>query len=216
MPADPVSEDEDDLDDTVFGDNFEIPVDIAEQGRFWIGGWLGHKFREKYPRLECIGGVAMGYPTDHVPDNYGPIPKWIAIQSRGGLCSPTPELMQLVQKMDLVFVSMHGREISEEPLVIKTLVNNMRRTYPNIPSDIVLKYSRLRTFMRKRYLSYELQMVKKEEAKLRAQKRAEKEAKKQADGTAASTSGGIGGAAAIAMMDEGARARQRKKARQYK
>ena len=53
--------------------------------------------------------------------------------------------MLLVQKMDLIFVTMHGKEISEAPLVIKTLFDNVRRTYPDVPADLVLKYARFRT-----------------------------------------------------------------------
>ena len=208
---DPVFEDEEGM---VLGEDFEIPLDIQDEGRNWTCGWLVKKFRKKYETLECIGGVPMGYPTDRVPANYGPIPPWIAMQSRGGLCTPTPEMMQLVQKLDLIFASMHGREVSHEPLVIETLVNNIRRAYPDVPGDIVLKYSRFRTFMRKRFLSYQLQKAKKEEARLRAVKKAEKEAKKQAAGTSSTSKAKGKAAAKIAMMDEGARNRQRKKAGQ--
>ena len=62
--------------------------------------------------------------------------------------------------------------------------------------------------MRKRWLSNQLQTAKREEARLRAEKRA----KKNAEG-AASTSGGQA-AAANALLDESARMRNRRKAKQ--
>ena len=198
-------EEEGEDEDLIWGEDFEMPVDIAEQGRYFIGGWLAHKLRHKFPALECLGGVPMGYPTDHVPQSYGPIPPWIGMQSRGGLCTPTPELMQLVQKIDLIFASMHGRDISEQPKVIRTLFDNVRQAHSNVPSPIVLKYCRLRTFLRKRYLSNLLNSAKREEARLRA----EKKAKKNADGTVS-----INAAAANAMLGETARIRNRRKAKQ--
>ena len=204
----PVAEEEEaeEDDDLIWGEDFgEMPIDIAEQGRFYIGGWLAKKLRHKFPTLECLGGAAMGYPTDQVPQNYGPIPAWIGIQSRGGLCTPTPELMQLVHKFDLIFATMHGKTISEQPKVIKTLFDNVRRSHPEVPSPIVLKYSRFRTFLRKRYLSDQLNSAKREEARIRAEKRA----KKNADGTVS-----INAAAANAMLGESARIRNRRKAKQ--
>lgn len=69
--------------DMIFGEDIELPLDIGEQGRFYIAGWLAKKLRHKFPNLECLGGAPMGYPTDHVPATYGPIPEWIAMQSRG-------------------------------------------------------------------------------------------------------------------------------------
>ena len=138
----------------------------------------------------------MGYPTDLVPLDYGPIPAWVGIQSRGGLCTPTPELMQLIQKFDLVFATIHGSGLNEDPGVIQRLFDNIQHMHPNVPPKLIRKYSNYRSHMRRRFLNDKLQNKKKEEAR-------KKRDKKKSVATAKN-----------ALLSETARARNRRKAAQ--
>ena len=207
-PGHPI--DEEDADDVFNDDGFEMPIDIGEQGKQWICGWLAYKFRLKYPSLENIG--ALGYPTDQVPPDFGPIPPWIAIQSRGGICTHTPNFSMLIQKWDLIFASMMGSEISYEPLVIKTLFNNIVRHYPSIPEEIIHKYSRFRCFSRKRFLSLQLQDVKRKENLRKAERNAKRKAEEAAKAVLEEEE--EGGPSQVSLMGETALRRNRRKLEQ--
>lgn len=114
--------------------------------------------------------------------------------------------MGLAQKMDLIFASLHGSSISEAPGIIKTLMENIMRTYENIPLPLVMKYSRQRSHMRKRFLSSKLKAAKREEAKAKAEAKAKKDAEKGKKTSSAT--------ARNALLDESARRRNRTKAKQ--
>ena len=174
--------------------NFETPLDIAEETFQYVCGWLAKDFRVEFSNIPNLGPLA--FPTEHFPIEYGELPVWLATQSRGGLMCPTPNFVKLVKDFDVYFSTMHGREISLAFRVLHTLKDTLCQKFPLIPEKLVMRYTKFRTFTRMRLLEHHFQ---EEQRKKREENLAKRAAK-----LAAAVAAKAAKAAAVAGAEAGA------------
>ena len=135
----------------------EIPVsaktssfNCEAEGFKYVAGYVAHKFLPQFPDL--------GQKTcDIFIWSKTPAP-WITALSRGGLVVPSERFMSQVYDMEKIFTSIHGASISSEAKVILKFHSLLIKNFPNLSADVLGKYARTRTFIRIRFLNYQLKV----------------------------------------------------------
>jgi len=72
---------------------------------------LAAKFRLKHPFLECT--------SDEREDTNYEWPRWMDCHKKLEIAKPSSALMEMVRKMDIIFLQQHGVEIDRLPGVMK-------------------------------------------------------------------------------------------------
>ena len=68
-------------------------------------------------------------------------------------------LFEAVKEFEILFTSFHGNEIDKAPRVIERFHSLLEQKYGcNWPSEVLLLYSRVRTFIRIKALNYQLKL----------------------------------------------------------
>ena len=76
--------------------------------------------------------------------------EFIALKSHGGLKAPSQETVLHVTKCDLGFNSLHGEgaQLKDGPNIMKQTVSYILSLYPNVPSEIVELFVKVKYFAR--------------------------------------------------------------------
>ena len=126
----------------------ETNFDCSSEGLAYIAGYLAFKFKHQYPELGVKTCEAPVFPEDNS--------RWITALSRGGLMKPSNNFLQTVHLFEMEFVKFHGGKVNQASNVVKRFSNILETKFPNVPADVVKKFSRLRTFVRLKELNKEV------------------------------------------------------------
>lgn len=81
-------------------------------------------------------------------------PDWIQAVSIGSLFHPNDELWEVALKLESEFHKMHGNSLSKEENIFKKLADiTMSQIKTSVPYEVVLYFSRTRTYIRLRDLN---------------------------------------------------------------
>ena len=116
--------------------------------------------------------TSLGKPSSQTEDE--PIEAlWTRLRSIGGLTMPTAQFLQEFAAMNENFKDYHARhndQLSREPGVIRRLVQALLKKHPRVPTKVVRRFARTRTFIRLRRTNRK----RKEAAQQRREKRKRK------------------------------------------
>ena len=98
---------------------------------------------------------------------------WINALSKGGLVVPSEDFVSKVYHLEKIFQSVHGSEVLSECNVIKKLANLYIRAVPSVPSEVLKKFAKTRTFIRLKYLNCKLKFHQGESVARRKRKQLE-------------------------------------------
>ena len=139
-------------------DDFQLPLlnsvplysfDCSREGLSYIAGFLAFKMSNDFPEL--------GFKISDLPR----IPKllqfpWLSSLSQSGLTQPTTEFFKLVENLEKLFREYHGISISTETDVFNNFVKFALNHIPDLHPKIALRFAKLRTFIRIKYLNHQL------------------------------------------------------------
>ena len=114
--------------------------DCSSEGLAYIAGYLAFKFKHQYPDL--------GIKTSEECNLQQVNSHWITALSRGGLMKPSDSFLQTVRLFEAEFLKFHGEEINRSLSVVTKFAENLESKFPDVPADVIKKFSRLRTFVR--------------------------------------------------------------------
>jgi hypothetical protein len=84
---------------------------------------------------------------------------WILHLSRGGLMLPTEEFLEAFNGFEECFHVFHGATVDKKPDVFKRLHSMLERNFKDRwPSDVLMLYARVRTFIRIKALNSRLKL----------------------------------------------------------
>ena len=135
--------------------------EIEQEGFKYVAGYIAHKFIQDLPELGEKSSEVPFFPKSSAP--------WITSLSRGGLVVPSESFVAQIYQMEKIFRAIHSDTISLEKEIIGQLHKVLLSKFPDLPSKILKKFSRTRTFIRIRFLNTRLKMI--EEEKNAARKR---------------------------------------------
>lgn len=112
--------------------------------KVYIAGYAASRFRNKYPFL--------GTPTKLLADSDE---DWINHISKGGMISPSIELIKTAEIMNSEFEEFHGSFISKKSGIFKTIAEKVRKNKQTlvIPLEVLLCLIRTRTYIRLREIN---------------------------------------------------------------
>ena len=61
---------------------------------------------------------------------------------------PSDSFLQTVRLFEAEFLKFHGEEINRSLLVVTKFAKVLESKFPDVPADVIKKFSRLRTFVR--------------------------------------------------------------------
>ena len=124
--------------------------DCSREGLAYISGFLALKLSADFPDL--------GAKTSEISHIVGPSKfPWLSALSRGGLVQPSDNFFAQVEKLEELFHEYYGSGISTEPGLIKDFAGIIMSRFPSLHSKIALKFSKVRTFIRIKFLNHQLQ-----------------------------------------------------------
>ena len=77
---------------------------------------------------------------------------WITQLSRGGLVKPSEDFLKTVKE----FEEFHSDKINTTKGVISKLVENLQKQHPTVPTQLIKKFARTRTFIRLKHLNQDI------------------------------------------------------------
>ena len=135
--------------------------DCEHEGLKYVAGYVAHSFLLENPEL--------GQKSCEIPAFKSTAP-WITALSRGGLVVPSEQFMKQIYEMEKVFVSIHKDSISYEKNIIKKFHKILVSRFPTLPSPVLKKYARTRTFIRIRFLNCQRKVFEEERNSARKRK----------------------------------------------
>ena len=122
--------------------------DCEAEGLKYVGGYIASKFLEKFPELGQKTAENSVFAKSFAP--------WIAALSRGSLVVPSENFMSQIYEMEKIFQKIHRDSISNETGIIKKFHQILVSTFPSLPSEVLKKFARTRTFIRIRFLNCQM------------------------------------------------------------
>ena len=124
--------------------------DCENEGLKYVAGYVAHSFLKERPDL--------GQKTTDISAFTPHTSPWISALSRGGLVVPSEEFLAQIYKMEKMFISIHKDKVSLQQDVIKNFYKLLLSEFPDLPSALLKKYARTRTFIRIRHLNNQLKV----------------------------------------------------------
>ena len=121
--------------------------DCEQQGLAYIAGYLAYLFPQ-YNYGVKSKDFSKFADVDNSP--------WISLLSRGGLMKPKEDFLKEVVKMENEFRKFHDSEpggMYKGDNVIKSLHVVLDQILPELPSEVLFKFSKTRTHIRIKYLN---------------------------------------------------------------
>ncbi|GBM73070.1 Transposable element P transposase [Araneus ventricosus] len=114
------------------------------EGLKYIAGYIASRVRSK--------DSSLGYfSAEKTESESAP---WIYALSKGGLTVPTEAWLKITEEMECLFVSIHGKSgYHSGKNVTKQMIKILEEKYPDVNRKAIKIFSRLRTFIRIRYLN---------------------------------------------------------------
>lgn len=81
---------------------------------------------------------------------------WIETLSRGGLTTPSKEVLEMVEVGNKIFENIHGEEhgwLRKEGALVSNFHKTLSDKFPNIPTKLLRRFSRTRVFIRIKFLN---------------------------------------------------------------
>lgn len=119
--------------------------ETEDDGLHYVAGWLAKKFKSSHPEI--------GDFTYKLKCNSYILPSWVSQLSYGGLVEPSGLWKNAVFKMDNIFLEFNGNSIRKGPVITKNLTETVMSFLPETDKVLIHGFSRLRTFIRIRYLN---------------------------------------------------------------
>ena len=141
--------------------------DSVDQALKFVAGWLAWCFQDKYHDQLTYG------PTGQLPPEFLEDFPWLTTISRGGLLVPTLEFVEVLRLMEKDFDEFHSKHphrIDLEKGVFDRMADILYSKYEEeVPREVILKYTRFRTFVLLKWLNHKLaeEKAKKKTAKTR-------------------------------------------------
>ena len=134
-----------------------------DEGFKYVAGYIAYNFQSKYPEFGEKTCEKFIFEKNDAP--------WIFALTRGGLMAPSVELVDKLHQFNLIFLEIHGDNISRKHNIIKTVTEAISEKFPNFPKEVIQKFVKTRTFIRIRKLNYDLQTEAESVRKRNAEKR---------------------------------------------
>ena len=123
--------------------------DCGEEGLAYLAGYyIAHKFCSIYPEL---GTKTCDFHLFHEDSS-----PWITQLSRGGLVKPSEDFLKTVKEFEKLFEEFHSDKINTTKVVISKLVENLQKQHPTVPTQLIKKFARTRTFIRLKHLNQDI------------------------------------------------------------
>ncbi|GBM95119.1 hypothetical protein AVEN_46315-1 [Araneus ventricosus] len=114
------------------------------EGLKYIAGYIASRVRSE--------DSSLGYFSAEKTDSESA--PWIYALSKGGLTVPTEAWLKITEEMECLFVSIHGKSgYHSGKNVTKQMIKILEEKYPDVNRKAIKIFSRLRTFIRIRYLN---------------------------------------------------------------
>lgn len=116
--------------------------DIEKECVEYVAGYIAYKFFEKYPHLTSSNRNKS----------------WIDCVSRGGLKTPSDDLLTAMKLMETDFKMLHGDKLSKSSGIMTTLSSMIKSKiqHLNLPQEVVMCMVRTRTFIRLNNMNREM------------------------------------------------------------
>jgi hypothetical protein len=124
--------------------------DCEDEGLKYVAGYVAHCFLKERPDL--------GEKTTDISAFTKYTSPWISALSRGGLVVPSEEFVAKVYEMEKIFICLHKDNVSLQRNVVKNFHALLLSKFPDLPSALLKKYARTRTFIRIRNLNNRLKV----------------------------------------------------------
>jgi cell division protein FtsL len=118
-----------------------------------VASIIAYGLRHKFPQLTSS--------VSQLPAQY---PVWVSHYSSRGMCPPTETLVEMVNKMDTIFIKIHGDSIQKGKGVARRFIELITSDNASYPKEVVAAFAVLRILIRVRALNKRNKNQKQEEA----------------------------------------------------
>lgn len=135
----------------------ELPNEdiTSREGLKYIAGYVAFRFKNKYPEL---GTSSLELDSS----------SWISYLTRGGLLTPSSELLSAIRISENRFSAMHGEYVCKGINVFETLTDDIMNAIDGkVPREVIHCFVRTRTYIRVRQLNMKAKNSEDEKRKLR-------------------------------------------------
>lgn len=115
--------------ENVFEDDTVPEQLVTGEALQYFAGYVAHRFISKYPNLNL--GVKT-HELDKLDDN-----SWISKVSRGFLFHPSDLFMKIAERIEELFVHLHGDFFDKGPAIVSKIVNVFKREYRDFPEEVL-------------------------------------------------------------------------------